>query len=175
MCSAINSVHCHLCEIYIIHTYSINVHTSHCDICKCSCEPCLTPIPSSTICLQQTDPDLIRNNAKLYIQPIYRTNKFPSFSQYICVITHILRQYISQIFYFIFPLYTFSINIHLTLWWTCIFTKTYIMHSVFLALKVKPYSLAKDSDVLTSTSRPCMLGKWLWRYPCSNVYGTYCI
>ena len=32
------------------------------------------------------------------------------------------------------------------------------MHSVFLALKVTPYSLAKDSDVLTSISRPCMLG-----------------
>ena len=68
----------------------------------CMEEPCLTPIPSSRPYntlqqtdpdLQQTDSDLIRNNAKFYIQPI-------------CIITYILLQYISQIFYFIFPLYT---------------------------------------------------------------------
>ena len=86
---------------------------------SCIEEPRLTPTPSSTIRLQQTDPDLIRNTAKLCIQPFYRTNKCYCFCANICIIAHILRKYISQIFYFIFPFYTF--NIHPTLYWTCIF------------------------------------------------------
>ena len=41
VCSAINSFSCQWCEIYIIHTYSIIAHTSHCDIGRCNC-PSLT-------------------------------------------------------------------------------------------------------------------------------------
>ena len=54
-------------------------------------EPRLTP--TTSIRLQQTDPDLIRNTAILCIQPIYRSNKCFSFCANICIIVNIIPRY----------------------------------------------------------------------------------